>query len=129
MANEQNLTHKLTVSDQRKGGKKSGEVRRNKKTVQKILDELLQRPAADIPQLKKLMEKHGMSLDKSVKELFALIAMLNTLKTASLGDLGELAALLGEDIIKSGADTGQDIDPLTKSLMEEAERMSNANKP
>lgn len=38
MANEQNLTHKLTVSEQRAGGQASGKVRRQKKTLAQIGD-------------------------------------------------------------------------------------------
>ena len=38
MANEQNLTHKLTVSEQREGGRKSGEVRRQKRTLREIME-------------------------------------------------------------------------------------------
>lgn len=43
MANEQNLTHKLTVSEQRAGGKASGAARRRKKLLRECLTELLER--------------------------------------------------------------------------------------
>ncbi len=41
MANEKNLTHKLTADDQRAGGKKSGEVRRRKRDTAKIVEKML----------------------------------------------------------------------------------------
>ncbi len=41
MANEKNLTHKLTVNDQRAGGKKSGEIRRRKRDTAKIVEKML----------------------------------------------------------------------------------------
>ena len=43
MANEQNLTHKLTASDQRKGGKASGKARREKANLKKCLEILLEK--------------------------------------------------------------------------------------
>lgn len=38
MANEENLTHKLTVSEQRAGGKVSGEARRRKKELRELVN-------------------------------------------------------------------------------------------
>lgn len=43
MANDENLTHKLTVSEQRAGGKASGEARRRKKLMREAFEELLSR--------------------------------------------------------------------------------------
>lgn len=51
MANEQNLTHKLTVSEQREGGKKSGEVRRKKKAMREIMEEYGQQPNKSHPEI------------------------------------------------------------------------------
>jgi len=45
MANEENLTHKLTVSEQRAGGKASGEARRRKREIREMLEEYLAMPA------------------------------------------------------------------------------------
>lgn len=39
MANEENLTHKLTVSEQRAGGRASGEARRRKKALRELVQE------------------------------------------------------------------------------------------
>ena len=96
MANEQNLTHKLTVSEQRKGGQKSAQVRREKKTVQKILNDFLSTAAKDNPQVSKLAAKMGLQDDRSIKDLFTIVCTLNTLKDGNLSDLERLSKLLGE---------------------------------
>ena len=96
MANEQNLTHKLTVSEQRKGGQKSAQVRREKKTVQKILNDFLSTSAKDNPQVAKLAAKIGLKSDDSIKDLFTIVCTLNTLKDGNLSDLERLSKLLGE---------------------------------
>ena len=96
MANEQNLTHKLTVSEQRKGGQKSAQVRREKKTVQKILNDFLSTAAKDNPQVSKLAAKVGLQDDGSIKDLFTIVCTLNTLKDGNLSDLERLSKLLGE---------------------------------
>lgn len=96
MANEQNLTHKLTVSEQRKGGQKSAQVRREKKTVQKILNDFLSAAAKDNPQVSKLAAKMGLQDDGSIKDLFTIVCTLNTLKDGNLSDLERLSKLLGE---------------------------------
>ena len=96
MANEQNLTHKLTVSEQRKGGQKSAQVRREKKTVQKILNDFLSTAAKDNPQVSKLAAKMGLQEDGSIKDLFTIVCTLNTLKDGNLSDLERLSKLLGE---------------------------------
>ena len=96
MANEQNLTHKLTVSEQRKGGQKSAQVRREKKTVQKILNDFLSTAAKDNPQVSKLAAKMGLKDDGSIKDLFTIVCTLNTLKDGNLSDLERLSKLLGE---------------------------------
>lgn len=96
MANEQNLTHKLTVNEQRKGGQKSAQVRREKKTVQKILNDFLSTAAKDNPQVSKLAAKMGLQDDGSIKDLFTIVCTLNTLKDGNLSDLERLSKLLGE---------------------------------
>ena len=96
MANEQNLNHKLTVSELRKGGKNSVKSRKQKKTIQNILTALCDSKCSDIPQFKKIAAKIGLDGDKSVKELFTLVSTLNALKTAKIDDLCKMADLLGE---------------------------------
>ena len=107
MANEKNLipqAHILTVEEQSAGGKKSAEVRREKKTIQKILADLLDTNVGDIPQMAKSLQKLGIEGDKPLKDVFTLVATLNTLKTANLSDLGQLSKLLGEDKQNENAD-------------------------
>ena len=97
MANEQNLNHKLTVSELRKGGQNSGKARREKKTIQKILADLLNSEIKDSPQFAKLAAKMGVASDKSVKEMFSMVCLLNSVKSGNLGDLEKLSRLLGEE--------------------------------
>ena len=123
MANEQNLTHKLTVNEQRKGGQKSAQVRREKKTVQKILNDFLSTAAKDNPQVSKLAAKMGLQDDGSIKDLFTIVCTLNTLKKGDLSDLERLTALLGEQTETAKAEKKQEDDPLTKSLREYAMEM------
>jgi hypothetical protein len=99
MANEQNLipqAHKLTVEEASKGGKKSAQVRREKKTIQKILNELLDTDVTQSPQFAKLASKMGLESDKSVKDVFTMVCVLNSVKNGNLSDLERLAKLLGE---------------------------------
>ena len=99
MANKKNLipqAHVLTVDEQSKGGQKSVEVRRQKKTVQKILNDFLSTAAKDSPQVSKLAAKMGLQDDGSIKDLFTIVCTLNTLKDGNLSDLERLSKLLGE---------------------------------
>lgn len=99
MANKENLipqAHVLTVEEQSKGGKKSVEARRQKKTVQKILNDFLSTEAKDNPQVSKLAAKMGLQDDGSIKDLFTIVCTLNTLKDGNLSDLERLSKLLGE---------------------------------
>ena len=84
------------VENGRKGGIASGQAKREKKTIQKILAALCDSKCSDIPQFKKIAAKIGLDGDKSVKELFTLVSTLNALKTAKMDDLGKMAELLGE---------------------------------
>ena len=100
MANEQNLNHKLTVSELRKGGQNSGKARREKKTIQKILAELLDGQVKDTPQFAHLAATLGVESDKSIKDIFTMVCLLNSVKSGNLGDLERLSKLLGEDNAK-----------------------------
>lgn len=100
MANEQNLipqAHILTVEEQSKGGQKSVQVRREKKTIRNILSDLLDGQIKDNPQFVKLASKMGIDSDKSVKDIFTMVCLLNSVKEGNLADLERLAKLLGED--------------------------------
>ena len=100
MANEQNLRPIRTESEARKkgrnGGIASGIARREKKTVQKILNDFLSTAAKDNPQVAKLAAKMGLKSDDSIKDLFTIVCTLNTLKDGNLSDLERLSKLLGE---------------------------------
>ena len=86
----------------RQGGIASGKARREKKTIQKILADLLDGQIKDNPQFAKLASKMGVESDKSVKDIFTMVCLLNTVKSGNLGDLERLSKLLGED--KENAD-------------------------
>ena len=103
MANEKNLipqAHILTVEEASKGGQNSVKARREKKTIQKILADLLDGQIKDNPQFAKLASKMGVESDKSVKDIFTYICVLNSVKSGNLGDLERLSKLLGEDNTK-----------------------------
>lgn len=88
------------VENGRKGGIASGQARREKKTIQKILADLLDGQIKDNPQFAKLASKMGIESDKSVKDIFTYICVLNSVKSGNLGDLERLSKLLGEDNAK-----------------------------
>lgn len=88
------------VENGRKGGIASGQARREKKTIQKILADLLDSEIKDSPQFAKLAAKMGVESDKSVKDIFTYICLLNSVKSGNLGDLERLSKLLGEDNAK-----------------------------
>lgn len=102
MANEKNLIpfDERTENEQREiarqGGIASGVARREKKTIQKILNDFLSTAAKDNPQVSKLAAKMGLKSDDSIKDLFTIVCILNTLKDGNLSDLERLSKLLGE---------------------------------
>ena len=107
MANEKNLipqAHILTVEEASKGGQNSVKARREKKTIQKILADLLDSEIKDSPQFAKLASKMGVESDKSVKDIFTMVCLLNSVKSGNLGDLERLSKLLGEDKQNENAD-------------------------
>ena len=88
------------VENGRKGGIASGQARREKKTIQKILADLLDSEIKDSPQFAKLASKMGVESDKSIKDIFTMVCLLNSVKSGNLGDLERLSKLLGEDNAK-----------------------------
>lgn len=119
MANEKNLNHKLTVSEQRKGGKISGKKRREKRKVRDILSCLLSVQAKSYGQFAETAAKIGVSDEKSVKEIFTLICLLNTTKDATLADLERLERILGED-----ASNGETVLSALDKVLSEVERLA-----
>ena len=107
MANEQNLRpseYKLSQEEAKRGGINSAKARREKKTIQKILSDLLDGQIKDSPQFAKLASKMGVESDKSVKDIFTMVCLLNSVKSGNLGDLERLSKLLGEDKQNENAD-------------------------
>ena len=107
MANEQNLRpseYKLSQEEAKRGGINSAKARREKKTIQKILADLLDSKIKDNPQFAKLASKMGVESDKSVKDIFTMVCLLNSVKSGNLGDLERLSKLLGEDKQNENAD-------------------------
>ena len=108
--NEKNLipNEERTPSERRENARKagvaSGKARREKKTIQKILAELLDSEIKDSPQFAKLASKMGVESDKSVKDIFTMVCLLNSVKSGNLGDLERLSKLLGEDKQNENAD-------------------------
>ena len=119
MANEKNLipqAHTLTVEEAKKGGQNSVKARREKKTVQKILGELLDGQIKDSPQFAKLAAKMGVEGDKSVKDIFTMVCLLNSVKSGNLGDLERLSKLLGEDKQNENADVMAKLDDVLNKI-------------
>lgn len=98
------------VENGRKGGIASGQARREKKTIQKILADLLDSEIKDSPQFAKLASKMGVETDKSIKDIFTLVCVLNSVKSGNLGDLERLSKLLGEDKQNENADVLSKLD-------------------
>lgn len=120
MANEKNLipqAHILTVEEQSAGGKKSAQARREKKTIQKILSDLLDSEIKDSPQFAKLASKMGVESDKSVKDIFTMVCLLNSVKSGNLGDLERLSKLLGEETQTATSEQKKQAD-LLKAIQE-----------
>lgn len=88
------------VENGRKGGIASGQTRREKKTIQKILADLLDSEIKNSPQFTKLASKMGVESDKSIKDIFTMVCLLNSVKNGNLSDLERLSKLLGEDNAK-----------------------------
>lgn len=100
----------------RKGGIASGKARREKKTVQKILSELLNAEVKNNPQFAKLAQKLGVENDKSVKEIFTAVCLLNTVKDGNLADLERLVKLLGENDETAGENVIRKLDEVIKGI-------------
>lgn len=127
MANEQNLKpgeYKFTLEEAKKGGRNSAIARREKKTIQKILNDFLETSASDNAQALKIAKKMGINSDNSIKDLFTIACTINTLKSGKLDDLEVLTKLLGEQVeITNGKN--QEDDALSKSLKEFAEQLES----
>ena len=102
--------------DSRKAGIASGKARREKKTIQKILADLLDSEIKDSPQFAKLASKMGVESDKSVKDIFTMVCLLNSVKSGNLGDLERLSKLLGEEPTTSNNEQEKNHNELIEAL-------------
>lgn len=119
MPNEKNL--RVLTSEEareigRKGGKASAKSRREKRTIQQILNTVLEGDISTLPQFAPIAKKLGVESDKSIKELFSLICLLNSVKTANLSDLEHLVKLLGEDKQDENADVLKKLDDVLDKI-------------
>lgn len=101
MANEKNLIPVRSESEARekgrKGGIASGASRREKRTIQNILNDYLDKDVKSNPKLREIAEVAGIKGKQSVKELVTAVCILNTLKKGDVDKLQKLCELLGED--------------------------------
>ena len=107
MANEKNLkkgnpetqykSGRKAVENGRKGGIASGESKRERKTIQNLLNDFLDSDVKDQKSLKKLATSVGIKGDRSVKELVTVVCVLNTLKKGDVDKLQKICEILGED--------------------------------
>ena len=112
MANEKNLTHKLTADDQRAGGKKSGEVRRRKRDTAKIVEKMLC-SELNKKDKEKVKEISG-ELEKDEMTVNALM-IAGQIKAAMCGNVGafqNLQSYLEKSNIKDDSDLDYTI-PIT----------------
>lgn len=130
MANEQNLkpfkTAKEARESGRKGGIASGQARKERKTIQKILNEFLNVKCSDSTQFKRIATKVGIESEKSIKELLTYLAIINTAKNANLDELSKLTKLIGE--MPEMNDNNEDVKETLIKIKECAHETGNINK-
>lgn len=103
MANAENLIPNSERSptevreNSRKGGIASGKKRREKRTIQQILNAVIDGKIDSLPQFAVIARKLGLEDAKNIKEVYTILCLLNTVKTANLGDLERLEKLIGEE--------------------------------
>lgn len=101
----------------RKGGHASAQSQKDKKTVQKILNDFLDQGVSENKTVEALARKAGLSTSESVKDLVTIVCVLNTLKRGSVDELEKLARLLGEKTVTDDTET-----KAQESLMEAIKR-------
>lgn len=123
MSNEQNLTHKLTAEELRKGGQNSGKARKQKKAMKDIVELVLQMPLKEgketsVESIKSLASANGKNI--SVQEALVLKLTQKALK----GDIKALRLLLemaGQNPMQDGyGDEPNENDGLIESIEEAA---------
>ena len=130
MANEENLKPFKTVKEARESGRKggiaSGQARKERKTIQKILNELLNVKCYDNTQFKRIAQKLGLESEKSIKELLTYLAIINTAKNANLDELSKLTKLIGE--MPEMNDNNEDVKETLIKIKECAHEQGNIDK-
>lgn len=130
MANEENLKPFKTVKEARESGRKggiaSGQARKERKTIQKILNELLNVKCSDSAQFKRIAQKLGIESEKSIKELLTYLAIINTAKNANLDELSKLTKLIGE--MPEINDNNEDVKETLIKIKECAHEQRNIDK-
>lgn len=121
-----NPPHKLTTEEQREAGRKSAESRRNKKTIQNIVNEFLNVKCSDSAQFKRIAQKLGIESEKSIKELLTYLAIINTAKNANLDELSKLTKLIGE--MPEMNDNNEDVKETLIKIKECAHETGNIDK-
>jgi hypothetical protein len=103
MAGKENLkpftsdqSREEAVANGRKGGKKSGEAKRAKKTIREIVEIYLSTKIKGNEEMVKLAKKAGISEDATIKELISAACLLNTMAKGDVEDLAKVASLIGE---------------------------------
>ena len=97
MANNDNLipqAHTLTVEEASKGGKRSGEVRREQKTYRKMAKAML---AATITDKNILDELKAYGIDETDVKAYTLLGMIKASGNGSHNAFDRLMALIGEE--------------------------------
>lgn len=103
MANEQNLKpiHELSTEEAkrrgRKGGKKSGEVRRKKRQMKDCMNLLLGLPVASTKDFNKL-SRMGIPVEEIDNKMMLVVALFN--RAVTLGDVAavkEIRNIIGDD--------------------------------
>lgn len=101
MANEQNLKPVRTKSEARergkKGGKRSGEVRRERKRLKEYMNLLLDLPVSDAKDFNKL-SKIGIPVEKIDNKMMLVTALFK--KAVTHGDVAavkEIRSIIGDD--------------------------------
>ena len=103
MANEQNLKpiHELSTEEAkrrgRKGGKKSGEVRRKKRQMKDCMNLLLELPVTSTKDFNKL-SRMGIPVEEIDNKMMLVVALFN--RAVTLGDVAavkEIRNIIGDD--------------------------------
>lgn len=89
-------SHEEAVKNGKKGGIASGQARREKRTLHKLLNEFLDMDISQYEALAETAKQYGVADDKSIKELFTVVCAVNSLKNGDLSELETLVKLLGE---------------------------------